>query len=451
MLTQELNRFIIDYSITKKIGLDICYKYNILPLEHKELYTTIATSDPNIDKDFFINMFHRPIRFILVKQQSILIKLDNFKHNYKIYDLVQKSLDVVKNNATKNSYILNLFDYIIMYAIELNSSDIHIEATKEEMNIRFRIDGTLYIIYTFTKKLYRIFSSIIKYYAHLDIAVVRLPQDGRFSKVFSDNEFDFRVSFIPTINGESIAIRILNNKNSKILLKDIGFNKELLKYLKKAINYTNGLILVTGPTGSGKTTTLYSILNRLNKSSKKIITVENPIEYNLDKVQQIELREDIGLSYEIALKSILRQDPDIIMIGEIRDKKALNIAIQAALTGHLVLATLHTTSATQTIHRLLDLGAEPYLIASTLRAVLSQRLVRKISNNNMIKYKGRIIIAELLYCDEKISHMISINKPIKYILDYAKTIGFKTLEDDIKHKIELGITTKEEYYSKILI
>ncbi len=464
-----INRHIIDYSITNKIGLDIINKHDIFPMAYEELYILVATSNKNIDISLLDNLFHKPIKFMYVKEQDIQWQIENFNILYKIFDLGFKALNNSHNNNSNNSYIINMIDNIILFAIELKSSDIHIESLKSSMVIRFRIDGVLNLMFTFEYEMYGLFSSIIKLFSSLDISQTRLPQNSRFSKVFSDikgdkvftkesRAFDFRVSTMPTINGESIAIRILDNKNSKVKLQDIGFDKKTFKILSKIIQINQGMLLVTGPTGSGKTTTMYSILNTLNTISKKIITIEDPIEYNLEGIQQVNINEDINLDYSLVLKNILRQDPDIIMIGEIRDEKALRIALQAALTGHLVIATLHTNSASETINRLLDLNAEPFLIASTLKAVLAQRLVRTICKKCKQKgcqecgfsgYNGRIVISELLQFDKKIAKYIIQKSQIEKITKYAKTHGFITLEENGMKKVNRKITSMEEFYTKI--
>ena len=457
-----INKYIIDYSITKELDINVIKKYKIFPIQKQELFTLIASSNTEYDEDFFTKLFNTPIKIINTSQYYIDLKVQNFDTEYEIYTLGIKALNNTKQNNSNNSYIINMLDNIILFATKSKASDIHIESLKENVVIRFRIDGVLQLMFTFESNMYKLFASIIKLFSNLDISQTRLPQNGRFSKVFNNNEYDFRVSTIPTINGESIVIRVLDNKNSKVILKDIGFDKNIFNSLNNLINLHQGMILVTGPTGSGKTTTLYSILNTLNNSSKKIITIEDPIEYNLAGIQQMNINEDIGLDYSLSLKNILRQDPDIIMIGEIRDEEALNIALQAALTGHLVIATLHTNNAPETINRLLDLNAEPFLIASTLKAVLSQRLVRKLcdkcmANNtaigctscNLQGYHGRIVVSELLELDSKISEYIHNKVHINSLIKYAKTIGYKTLEEECLLKIKNGLTSMEEFYTKV--
>jgi len=444
-----ISKYIVDYSLAFQFGIEKLRKINMFPISKQELFTLVATIQKPNNYTQLQQFFNTPIKFIEVSEESIKEQLENFETYYEIYHLGINALINSKQNHDTNSYIINMTENIIALAIKLKSSDIHIEALKQSVAIRFRIDGVLKLMFNFQYELYSLFASIIKLFASLDISQVRLPQNGRFSKIFDNHLYDFRISTIPILNGESIVIRILDSHNSKVMLKDIGFNKNIFNSLNRIINLHQGMILVTGPTGSGKTTTLYAILNTLNTVSKKIITIEDPVEYNLIGIQQININEDIGLNWTLALKNILRQDPDIIMIGEIRDENALQIAIRAALTGHLVIATLHTNNAPDTITRLLDLNAEPFLIASTLKAVISQRLVRKLSHNG--GYSGRIIVAELLECDNTISKYISKRKNINTIIEYAKTIGYITLEEDGMQKVKDKITTLEEFYSRIKI
>ena len=290
--------------------------------------------------------------------------------------------------------------------------------------------------------------------------------NGRFSKVVNSHKYDFRVSIMPTICGESIVIRILNKNNVEKSLDDLGLDNYTLKTIKEKISYSQGMILVTGPTGSGKTTTLYSILKQLSFQSKKIITIEDPVEYKLPNIQQIAINNEIGLTFNEVLKNVLRQDPDVLMIGEIRDKESLDIAIQASLTGHLVLATLHTNDSISTINRLLDLNAEPFLVASTLKTIISQRLVLKLCEHckvkvndeeniyenfgcvkcNLTGYKNREIISELFVSDEKIASMICKHIDINEIVNYCKTKGFKTLLENGMIKVKEGIVNKKEIY-----
>jgi general secretion pathway protein E len=320
---------------------------------------------------------------------------------------------------------------------------------------KFRIDGKLKTFFAFKSEFFKFISSFIKLNSNLDMTQVRLPLDGRFSLNIENKKYDFRVSTMPTLEAESIVLRILDDKNINKNLQTLGLSKNLLEILTQTLKLTQGLILISGPTGSGKTTTLYSILQELNSEEKKIITVEDPIEYKIDSICQIPINSKIGLSFELVLKNILRQDPDIIFIGEIRDKFSLDIALQASLTGHLVIASIHSNSAVETISRLIDLQADPFLISTTLKLIMAQRLVLNYcrfcgsigcEKCNYTKYYDRTAIAEILKIDEKISSMIfkkaDINEFKKYLLD----IKFKTILDDGKQKVLQNQTSMEEVY-----
>lgn len=358
-------------------------------------------------------------------------------------------------------------DDLIAFALDKNSSDIHIETQQESVRIRFRIDGLLHHFFMFDLAFYTVISSVIKLLSSLDITQRRKPQNGRFSKTIKNRVFDFRVSIMPTIHGESIVIRILDKKSVNKSLNNLGFEKEMLASIKECIGFSQGLILITGPTGSGKTTTLYSILKELNSVNKKIITIEDPVEYQIKNIQQVAINSEINLGFVEVLKDVLRQDPDILMIGEIRDIESLKIAIQASLTGHLVLATLHANDSISTINRLLDLQAEPFLIASTLKAVISQRLVLKLCESckketlfngvksfephacpecNLSGFKGRLMLNEILLIDETMASMIAKSTSTFEIINHAKKLGFKKLHDNGIEKVKQGLTTLAEVY-----
>jgi len=275
----------------------------------------------------------------------------------------------------------DFLDVLIEEAKELNSSDIHIEAYEEVGRVRIRIDGKLIERYQINNDLYPTLINKIKIKAHLDIAEKRLPQDGRIE--YNDNgiKVDIRVSILPTLYGEKVVMRLLNNDATNIEISSLGFQKGELQRYMEGVKQPNGIMLISGPTGSGKTTTLYATLKLLNKKETNVVTIEDPIEYTLEGINQVQLKEDIGLDFKAALKSFLRQDPDVIMLGEIRDAETANMAIRAALTGHLVLSTIHTNSAWGTISRLIDMGVPPFLISSTLSTSVAQRLVRKLCPN----------------------------------------------------------------------
>ena len=385
----------------------------------------------------------------------------------KLYNYAQNSLG---NEISEQKNIHDFINGVLMLAIGKNASDIHFEALEDSLIIRIRVDGLLVQVFRFESSFYSFISSVIKVVANLDISQKRLPQNSRFSRYINGVNYDFRVSTMPTILGESIVIRILNLQNITPRLEELGFNEKNLNLIRKGMASKQGMILVTGPTGSGKTTTLYSILKKLNLLNRKIITIEDPVEYKMNNIQQININNDIGLTYGEALKNVLRQDPDILLIGEIRDRYSLQIAIQAALTGHLVLATLHTKDALNSINRLLDLEAEPFLISATLKTLISQRLIRKLcpvckeksvnekgepftskgcEKCNLSGYNGRELISEVIEVDDTLASMVSQKSSMEEMSKYCMERGYKTLKEDGMKKVESGISTKEELYCTI--
>lgn len=349
--------------------------------------------------------------------------------------------------------VVKLVNALIAEAVDMQASDIHIEPFEDELRVRFRIDGILYPRPSPPRRLAAAIASRIKIMAELDIAEKRLPQDGSIRTMVAGKEIDIRVSTGPSISGESLVLRILNRESLFFGLDDLGFFPDTLEKFESLIKSPHGIILVTGPTGSGKTTTLYAALNRLNSPQVKIITIEDPVEYQLKGIIQLPVNVRAGFTFATGLRSILRHDPDIIMVGEIRDKETLQIAIQAALTGHLVFATLHTNDAPSALTRLLDMGAEEFLVASTLRGVLAQRLIRRICPScrgegcpgcSDIGYRGRIGIYELLRVDQRIEELILKRSSSSKIREKAIEGGMKTLLEDGMTKVEHGITTKEE-------
>jgi len=456
MRLKDLYDYNIEYNLLDNIDSQLLLEYKFLPVIQDSLYILVATYDENLNPNIIKNILKKPIKLIYIEKEFLELSFVHLEFQKKLFSLASKSLAISRDD--RNSYIIEFVDLLFDFCIKNNGSDIHIEALDKNVIIRFRIDGDLNQIFSFKIELYPIISSIIKYFASLDISQKRLPLDGRFSRVIGDKGYDFRVSTLPTIYGESIVLRILDNQNINKELEDIGFDENELDIIKTVLPLTSGMILVTGPTGSGKTTTLYSMLKRLNKSSKKIITVEDPVEYKLKGIMQVNVNQDMGLDYSTVLKNILRQDPDIIMIGEIRDSQSLQIAIQASLTGHLVIATLHTNSAIETITRLFDMGTKSYLIANTLKLILSQRLLRVLCKNckgnkckecNLTGYHSRVIVSEALKFDEKISKMISNKEDVKDILSYAIDNGFQTIQTNGMKLVNANITSLEEYYAKI--
>jgi general secretion pathway protein E len=374
--------------------------------------------------------------------------------------------------------IIKLVNMIINRAVESRASDIHIEPFEDELKVRYRIDGVLHEIESLPKNLQAAILSRLKIMAKLNIAEKRLPQDGRIKLMVGEKEIDLRVSTIPVLYGEGVVMRILQKEGVTIDLDLLGFSSQTLGLFNHLITKTNGIILVTGPTGSGKTTTLYGALDKINHPDRKIITVEDPIEYQLKGINQIQVKPQIGLNFANTLRHIVRHDPDIIMIGEIRDLETAEIAIQSALTGHLVFSTLHTNDAPSAITRLLDMGVEGFLLSSTIRGVLAQRLVRvicpvcKVADStpagqeelahlkmgrieNLYKgtgcehcaftgFLGRIGIFELFLIDDEIRRMILKNLDALQMREAARKKGMVTLLEDGLEKVRAGMTTLPE-------
>jgi type IV pilus assembly protein PilB len=389
------------------------------------------------------------------------------------------TLDDLKSLASQ-APIVKLVNAIILEALKKGASDIHIEPFEKEVRIRYRIDGILHIVAKYSPDIKDAIVARIKVLSGLDIAEKRLPQDGRMKATFQGRQIDFRVSTVPTVFGEKVVLRILDRGSLKLNLSELGLEDREYKLLMEAIHSPYGMILVTGPTGSGKTTTLYSVLMTINKPEVNIMTVEDPVEYNIYGINQVQVIPEIGLTFARVLRSFLRQDPDIIMVGEIRDTETAEIAIEAALTGHLVLSTLHTNDAPSTVTRLVDMGIEPFLVASSTILVVAQRLARKIcpyckapydypvevlkevgftdeeikglktykgmgcEKCNYTGYKGRIGLYEVMEVVPEIKDAIIKGKTADEIRRIAKKYGMRTLREIGKIKIAKGVTTPEE-------
>jgi general secretion pathway protein E len=407
--------------------------------------------------------------------------------NRIIEDMGDKGIEFLKDeqedighlkDLASEAPIIRLVNMFITRAIESRASDIHIEPFEDELKVRYRIDGVLHDIESTPNRLQAAIISRIKIMAKLNIAERRLPQDGRIRLKVGEREVDLRVSTVPVIYGESVVMRILHKEGIVIDLELLGFSPHTLGLFNKLITKPNGIILATGPTGSGKTTTLYGALDKINSPDKKIITVEDPVEYQLKGINQIQTKSQIGLNFANTLRHIVRQDPDIIMIGEIRDLETAEIAIQSALTGHLVFSTLHTNDAPSALTRLLDMGVENFLLSSTIRGILAQRLVRIICSSckrvdespvgreelqllgidstiplyrgqgceacAFTGFYGRAGIYELLVVDDDIRKLILKNADATQIRDTAKQNGMVTLFEDGADKIRKGVTTLGE-------
>ncbi len=340
--------------------------------------------------------------------------------------------------------IIRMLNALLTQAARDGASDIHIEPYERHSSVRFRVDGDLREVVQPNRALHAALISRLKIMADLDISEKRLPQDGRISLRLGTRAIDVRVSTLPSAHGERAVLRLLDKSGSKLTLESVGMQGETLERIESLIRQPHGIILVTGPTGSGKTTTLYAALQRLDASSGNIMTVEDPIEYELAGIGQTQVNSKIDLTFAKALRAILRQDPDVIMIGEIRDFETAQIAIQASLTGHLVLATLHTNDAPSAVTRLIDMGVEPFLLSSSLLGVLAQRLVRKIDKSEPSGYKGRTGVFELLVVDDAIRSQIHSQASEADIRAAALASGMTLMRDDGERLVRSGITTPEE-------
>ncbi|MCX7796618.1 MAG: type II secretion system ATPase GspE [bacterium] len=481
----NLEEIVIDSDVVRLIPEHISRRYKIIPIRLNGDRIVLAMANPvNIYAlDDVRIITGREVEPVLASEKQINQALD------KIYT-IQKGLEETLLNIAPGEEetetpvevledeapVVRLVNLTITQAVQEGASDIHIEPTENEVKVRFRVDGVLYDVMSPPKRIFPTLVARIKILANMDIAERRLPQDGRFRVTSQGKIIDFRVSTLPTIHGEKIVLRLLDRSAPLIGLEKLGFTEDVLEKFDWLIQRPYGMILVTGPTGSGKTTTLYSALAKISTPEKNIITVEDPVEYQFPRINQVQVNTKIGLTFANGLRSILRQDPDIIMIGEIRDRETAEIAVQSALTGHLVLSTIHTNDSAGAIARLMDMGIEPFLISSSVIGILAQRLARricsrckvpkqpteeeikvlKLGENDVIYegrgceacrhtgYRGRIGIFELLMIDDEIRAMIVDKVPANVIRDSAVKKGMRTLWEDAKLKVRNGVTTYNE-------
>ncbi|MFO7459096.1 MAG: type II secretion system ATPase GspE, partial [Desulfatiglandales bacterium] len=400
--------------------------------------------------------------------------LESYQSESEVFTELEELQDLM--DATNEAPIIRLVNVVLTQALRRQASDIHIEPYEKEIKVRFRIDGILYEAFSLPKRFQAHIVSRLKVMANLDIAEKRVPQDGRIKIKVANKAVDIRVSVIPMAYGERVVLRLLDKGVSLLGLGDMGLDPEKLTIFERLINKNSGILLVTGPTGSGKTTTLYAAINKINSTEKNIITIEDPIEYELAGVGQIQVNPKTELTFARGLRSVLRHDPDIIMVGEIRDLETVEIAIQASLTGHLVFSTLHTNDAAGALTRLVDMGVEPFLIASSLLGVVAQRLVRRIcpeckesfhlAESALAElglprdqvlwrgrgcegcmqsgYRGRTGIFELLLMDNEVRHLLTSGADSVTIKEAAVRRGMATLFGDGLRKVQRGITTLDE-------
>ncbi|MBI5182153.1 MAG: type IV-A pilus assembly ATPase PilB [Nitrospirae bacterium] len=494
----------IDPNVIKLLPAEVAQKYQVIPILRKGATITLAMVDPSdvfaIDDIKFMTGYdvqpvlatEGSIRATINKHYDTSDALQTVLKDIKLQDAIDEGdVDVIQEmdekvdvgalkDAVEEAPVVKLVNFILADAVVKGVSDIHIEAYEKNFRVRYRLDGVLYEAMAPPMKLRAAMTSRLKIMADLDIAERRLPQDGRIKLRMKNKEIDLRVSSLPCLFGEKIVMRILDKSNLTLDLTKLGFEVKALQDFTNAINSPYGMVLVTGPTGSGKTTTLYSALNQINDIGVNIMTAEDPVEYNLMGVNQVQMKDEIGLNFAAALRSFLRQDPDIIMVGEIRDYETAEIAVKAALTGHLVLSTLHTNDAPSTINRLLNMGIEPFLVSSSVLLILAQRLIRKvcsqckevekISPKSLIDvgfspeeaekvvcykgkgcttcsdtgYKGRIAIYEVMPIGEEIRELILEGASASEIKKTAAKIGMRTLRMSGLQKLKEGLTSAEE-------
>ena len=484
----DLDDIDIDYRISEKLSTAQLKTYIAIPVKEDEISVYVAFKNPFdvIAQDKVQNLFNRKLLKVAIAQPTQIEKyISKLALNESIKDVITEIRRELSSSASQgqnseNSGILKLIEIILKTSIQSRASDIHIEPTETNCIVRSRIDGMLSETFIFDKDIYPPMVSRMKLLSNMDIAERRRPQDGRFSAQILDKEYDFRISTLPILNGESIVLRILDKSKVIINLEDLGMHPDNFAKFKKSMKAPYGIILVTGPTGSGKTTTLYGALNDIKSVKTKIITVEDPVEYQLNMIQQVHVNEKAGLTFVSALRSILRQDPDVIMIGEIRDQETLRIAIQAALTGHLVFSTLHTNDAISALPRMIDMGIEPYLVSGALVCIEAQRLVRKLcphckqkitlsqkafdevkkfvpENYQFYKsigcpqcsqtgYLGREMISEILPISDHIASMVANGASKDELKSVACEEGFIDMFHDGVIRAANGITTLEEVY-----
>jgi type IV pilus assembly protein PilB len=465
----ELGNYLIDTKIIDCVPEALARKYQLIPVLKIGKNVMCAMADPmNIFALDEVRMQTGMIAEPAVSTEAEIRKaLDEYYGVRGGMEEVIKGLDERKLGIKEGEEVeikrlagiadeppvVRLVNIMVMEAVREGASDIHVEPQEENLAIRFRVDGVLHEKESPPKHFQSAIISRIKVLANLDIAERRRPQDGRFHMKMENRQIDLRVSCVPTIYGENVVMRLLDTTSAVLGLDQLGFDPGILAHYHKLLKQAHGIILVTGPTGSGKTTTLYASLNILNTPEKNIITIEDPVEYRLHGIRQIQVNPKADLTFANGLRAVLRQDPDIIMVGEIRDLETAEIAIQAALTGHLVFATLHTNNAPGAITRLLDMGIESYLISSSVIGVIAQRLIRLFCKGCEGKgckaclntgYKGRMGIYELMVPNEEIRQLITRKSSAEEIRKAAINAGMKTLRDDGLDKAAKKITSQEE-------
>ncbi len=490
-----LHNLHVDEDVKRAVPEDIARKYGVFPIAVENGQMEMAISDP-MDMDMVDNLSHllgMPIDLRLSTPDDIKRAIDDL-YGVKAYGDMFDGVDAGTSEsgaiglATGNEEgvseeeapIIRYVHKLITEAVKRRASDIHLEPLEKRFRVRYRIDGVLIEVENPPKRLQPSIISRLKLMANISIAEKRVPQDGRIQIVYNNKEIDLRVSSLPTVYGESIVMRILDKEGLRLGLPELGFFSDDQSIFERIVSMADGIFLVTGPTGSGKSTTLYSALNYLNHPDRKIITVEDPVEYQMTGINQVQVRREVGMTFAAALRSMLRQAPNIIMIGEIRDLETAEIAINASLTGHMVFSTLHTNDAPSAVTRLVDIGVKPFLVSASLRAALAQRLVRKTCTQcktvyspdphllqaigineidaaratfyhgegcprcNGIGYRGRMGIFEIFIINEELQQMIYEGRTLVELRTKARELGMRSMREDGVRKVISGLTTADE-------
>ena len=485
----HVNADAIDAAIVKEIPADIAKKYGVVPVVADEESITVALSDPMgydaIDSLRYV-LHGRDVQAVISPRAEVQAAMAKLYPTEAPADVQTRDEfgDVDGDASGDDAPVIKLATMLITNGIKMKASDIHLEPMEKEFRVRYRIDGALRKMDSPPKRLQGAIISRIKIMSKMKISEKRVPQDGRIQITVNGKDLDLRVNSVPTNHGESIVMRVLDKSNLALGLPQLGFLSDDQTTFERLIKLPDGVVLVTGPTGSGKTTTLYACLGQINTPDKKLTTVEDPVEYQMSGINQVQVNKDVGLDFSAALRSILRQAPNIVMIGEIRDDETAEIAMRAAVTGHLVLSTLHTGDAVSTLDRLADMGVEPYMLATALKGVVSQRLVRRICPHCRTSYtpspddlqslgidptaqgvqffrgagcsecfntgyRGRIVVAEALVIDRKISRCIHQRDSREALAQAVRESGFQPIMVNARDLVLRGITTIDEVYRTI--
>jgi type II secretion system protein E len=487
----DISGYLVAEEVLQQMTKDTAKRFKVMPILETETGLVIAVSDP-LDFDTFDALqavMQRDLEFICATPDAIQSLYRKYYASAdEAADDLMDGIQITGEGGTgageDDAPIVKMVTMLLLEAYNVRASDIHLEPLEKRFRVRFRIDGVLHEMQNPPKKLQSAIISRLKIMTgSMSIAEKRLPQDGRIQVKMGKRSIDLRVNSIPTVHGESIVMRILDKSALNLGLPQLGFLSDDQEVFENLITLPDGILLVTGPTGSGKTTTLYACLNTINKPDKKLITVEDPVEYQMGGINQVQVNSEIGMTFPAALRSILRQAPNVIMIGEIRDAETANIAINASLTGHLVFSTLHTNDAPGAVARLVDIGVQPFLVSSAVRAILAQRLCRKICPNckqpyelnesemdslgvdatqlaeasvskgagcdkcKNLGYKGRMGIFEMFQVDDEVRHMINHKATTVELRKRAREMGMRTLREDGIRKVLAGMTTAEEVIS----